>query len=146
MKDKINFDWLITNRDQIFAEAYFKLRNKIEIEKVPEEEALARQDAHLAEDSWTDDIVREIKRDSKYKKGDTEFFTTVSDVYRAVTKEENLLRLNRAIEMRITIIFKKELGLEKVRKNIDGDRFTVWVIGEAKLKELQKKHGPEDIF
>ena len=146
VKDKINFEWLINNRDQLFAEAYFKLQNKIELEPVPEEEALARQDAHLAEDSWTDDIVREVKRDNRYKKGNTEFFTTVSDIYRAVTKEENLLRLNRAIEMRITTIFKKELGLEKVRKNIDGDRFTVWQISAAKLKELQKKYDPTDIF
>lgn len=146
VKDKIRFDWLEENRDQLFAEAYHMLKNNLSPEPVPEEEALARQDAHLAEDSWTDDIVREIKRDNKYKKGDTEFFTTVSDVYRAVTKEENLLRLNRAIEMRITTIFKKELGLEKVRKNIDGDRFTVWVISDKKIKEIQKKHDPHDIF
>jgi len=72
---------------------------------------------------------------------------TISEIYRGITKEENLLRLNRSVEMRIANIIKKELGLVKDRVTIDGDRFTVWVISPEKKKELQERSAnlPEEL-
>ena len=42
--------------------------------------------------------------------------------------------------MRISGIFKKELGLVKKRLMIDGEQKNRWVISDEKKKQLQKQH------
>ena len=52
-------------------------------------------------------------------------------------KDESLMRLDRKYELRIGNIFRRELGLERRREMIEGERKNRWYISEKKLKELQ---------
>lgn len=150
----VNFKWLEENRDQIFAEAYHCLKNKIKIPEVPLEDALQKQQEHIAEDAWTENICRYIESHNEYQSGSDDFVITIAEVYTGVFKDESLLRLNTNVQMRISTILKNELGLEKKRKRIDGNRFYIWIIGEEKKEELRKKNtlpdgamiDPFDIF
>ena len=139
IKQGVNFKWLEENRDQLFAETYHYFITNTPIPEVPYEEALAIQEAHLPDDTWTDMVAQEVKKDWLYVTGSPEFSTTILDVYSKVFPDENLARLGRAQEMRVASIFKKELGLEKIQKMIDGERKMRWYITKKKQKELQAK-------
>ena len=139
IKQNVNFKWLEDNRDQLFAEAYHYYKNKITISEVPLEEARAVQEAHLPDDSWTELVADEVRKSYDYCKGDPEYSITIIDIYKKIFPDTPLERLGRAQEMRIGNIFKKELGLIKIRKMIDGEQKNRWYISEKKLKELQEK-------
>ncbi len=136
---QVNFKWLEENRDQLFAEAYHYFINKTPIPEVPLDEATAIQEAHLPDDSWTELVSEEVRKSYAYVSGDPEFSTTIIDVYKKIFPEETIARLGRGQEMRVASIFKKELGLEKVQKMIDGERKNRWYITKKKQKELQAK-------
>lgn len=138
--DRVNFKWLEDNRDQLFAESYYYFKNKIEIPSIPEDEALAIQEAHLPDDSWTELVVAEVKTSAEYCTGDPNYSTTIMEVFSKIFKDESLIRLDRRYEMRIATIFKKELGLEKSRRMVNGEQKNRWYISEKKLKQLQAKN------
>jgi predicted P-loop ATPase len=144
IKQGVNFKWLEDNRDQLFAETYYYFKNKINISEVPNEEAKATQEAHLPDDSWTELVADEIRRSYDYCRGDENYSTTIIEVYKVIFKDSPLERLGRAQEMRIASIFKKELGLVKIRKMVDGEQKNRWYISEKKLKELQSKNNKEE--
>lgn len=137
----VNFKWLEENRDQLFAEASYWLQNQTrEIPKVSQEEAEKIQEAHLPDDSWTDMVADEVRKYADYCEGDPEFNTTIPDVFSKVFPEETLIRLDKKQEMRIGNIFRKELGLEKRQKMVDGERRNRYYISDKKLIELQSKN------
>lgn len=139
IKQGVNFKWLEENRDQLFAEAYHYYVKKIPIPEVPDEEAKSIQEAHLPDDSWTDLVGDEVRKSYQYVSGDPDFSITIMDIYTKIFPQENLARLGKQQEMRIASIFKKELGLEKIQKMIDGERKNRWYISEKKQKELREK-------
>ncbi len=139
IKQGVNFKWLEENRDQLFAETYHYYINKTPISEVPLEEAQAIQEAHLPDDSWTELVGDEVRKSFQYVSGDPEFSITIIDVYKKIFPDETVARLGRSQEMRIASIFKKELGLEKIQKMIDGERKNRWYITKKKQKELKAK-------
>lgn len=143
IKRGVDFKWLEDNRGQLFAEAYHYYKNKMPIAEVPMDEARAIQEAHLPDDSWTQIVVNEIRRSHNYCTGDPNYSTTIMEVFAKVFPDESLMRLDRKHEMRIGTIFKKELGLEKRREMIDGERKTRWYICDEKLKELQQNEAQQ---
>jgi len=136
----IDFKWLEENRDQLFAEAYHYFINKIEVAEVPKDKALEAQERHLPDDSWTDVVVDEVRKSYDYCKGDEGYSTTIIEIYAKVFPNESIARLDKKQELRISNIFKKELGLEKIRKTIDGERKSRWYITDKKTKELKTKN------
>lgn len=140
IKQGVNFKWLEDNRDQLFAEAYYYFKNGIKIEEVPTEEALAIQEAHLPDDSWTELVADEIKKSYDYCKGDSNYSTTIIEIYKKIFPDSSLERLEKRQEMRIGNIFRKQLGLEKKQTMVDGERKNRYFISEKKLKELQDKN------
>jgi predicted P-loop ATPase len=143
--DRVDFKWLEENRDQLFAESYYYFKNKIDIPIVPEDQALAIQEAHLPDDSWTELVVGEVRKSEDYCKGDPNYSTTIMEVFQEVFKDESLIRLDRRHEMRIATIFKKELGLEKSRRMVNGEQKNRWYISEKKLKLLQAKNAAKTV-
>ncbi len=138
--DTVDFKWLEENRDQIFAEAYHYFKNKIDISEVPMDEAEKKQEEHLHDDSWTDLVVEEVMKSADYCEGDPLFSLTVSEIYTKIFPDEKgLIRLDKRHEMRIGNIFRKQLGLEKKRKMIDGISKNRYYINDKKLKELQER-------
>lgn len=142
MVDKVNFKWLEENRDQLFAEAYHYFKNKIAIPEVPLEKALERQETHLPDDSWTPLIRNAVLSDHLYCIGDPSYTTTVLEIYAKAFPNAPLSHVGKQQEMRLTNIFKKELGLEK-RRTGDGIK---WMISGAKIAELQANNAKEPEF
>lgn len=138
--EKVDFKWLEENRDQIFAEAYHYWKNKIEIPQVPADSAMKKQEEHMQEDSWNDLISNEVKKSLFYCMGDPGFFTTIGEVYGNAIGNDKMDRLNKGAQMRIAVIFKKSLGLERKTEYIDTNVRKVWRISLKKQKELQIKH------
>jgi hypothetical protein len=145
IKEKVNFKWLEENRNALYAEAYHYYKNKIEIPEIPMEEALEIQEAHLPDDSWTELVVSEVRQSADYCEGNPNYSTTVLEVFSKIFKDESLVRLDKRHEQRIGTIFKKQLGLEKKREMIDGERKNRWYITEAKLKQLQANNARKTI-
>lgn len=121
-KNKVNFDWLEKNRIQLFAEAIYKLKNKISIPEIPKDIAEEKQEDHRAEDSWTDSII-EFCKNNKYQDS-----FTLKDVYfGAITSDVNksIERLDKRSENRIAEVLKK-IKSDKFRKTIESTRQTFW--------------------
>ncbi len=140
IKQGVNFKWLEDNRDQLFAEAHYYFKNGIDIAQVPTDEAKEIQEAHLPDDSWTELVADEVKKSYDYCKGDENYSTTIIDVFHKIFPESSLERIDRRHELRIGNIFRKQLGLERRREMIDGERKNRWYISPKKLKELQNKN------
>lgn len=143
---QINFKWLEENRDQLYAEAYHCLKNKIALPEVPFAKAAEHQEAHLLADSWIEPIVEAVHDSILYCKGSEEYFLTIPELYKVVFPGEGLLRLGKREEMRVANILKKELGLEKKQRRVDGKKRNGWVLTKKKAKELQEKeitHDPD---
>ncbi len=138
----INFAWLEENREQLFAEAYHYFKEKIAVIEVPIDKALAKQAAHLPDDSWTELVMNQLKKSYEYCKGDPEYSVTVHEMYAGIFPDDSLSRLDRKQEMRIANILRKEAGMDKRQIMIDGERKTRWFISDAKVKELQKSNLP----
>lgn len=133
----VNFKWLEDNRDQLYAEAYYYYKNKLDLPEVPMEEAKQIQEAHLPDDSWTDLVVDEVRKSYEYCEGNANFSTSIREVFEKIFPHESLLRFDKRQEIRVANVFKKQLGLEKSRRMVDGDRTNRWYITPQKLKELQ---------
>lgn len=145
VKKTIDFKWLEENREQLFAETYHYYKEKIKIPEVPLDMALANQEDHLPDDSWNDLVVREVRKSYEYITGDPAYSTTITDVYSAIFGSEKLDRLARGQEMRIGNILRKDLGMEKRRTRVNGERSNRWYISEEKLKELQDNNAPKTV-
>lgn len=140
----IRFWWLEENRDQLFAEAYRAYKNDTPLPEVPFESALAHQETHLPDDTWTDIIMGVIRRSVSYCQGDEEYFTTLTDIYQESFPEESLARFGTAQSMRVANIFKNVAGLEKRRVMIDGERKARWYISKERIEKLQAEKLPEE--
>ncbi len=137
--EMVNFDFIVNQREQLFAEALYWLRNpSIEIPEVPIEEALSRQEQHLPDDSWTDKVVETVRRDDDYCVGNPNYSTTIIEVFMKVFPEESLLRLDKKQEMRIANIFRKQLGLDKRQITVDGERKNRWFITDEMIKRMER--------
>jgi predicted P-loop ATPase len=145
IKQSVNFKWLEENRDQLFAEAYYYYKNKIDIAEVPQDEALAIQEAHLPDDSWTELVVDEVRKSPEYCAGDPNYTTTIIEVFQNIFKNESLVRLDKRHEMRIGTIFRKQLGLEKKQMMFEGERKNRYYITEKKMKELQARNAKKTV-
>lgn len=139
-KESVNFAWLQENRVQLFAEAYSAWLNGTKIPEVPFDKALANQEAHLPEDSWTNIVMEFLKRHSGYCTGDPEFFTTTPDVYQGIfPDEESLMRLGRSQEMRIAQVLKSA-GLENRRVMDEGERVRRWMLTPKRANEIAERN------
>lgn len=139
----VNFKWLEDNRDQLFAEALHWLKDKDNVDmvpQVPQGDAERIQQEHLSDDSWTDLIVDEIRKSADYCEGSADFNTTISEIFGKIFPDESMIRLDRKHEIRIGNVFKNQLGLTKIRKMVDGEQKNRWYISDDKQKELQAKN------
>jgi predicted P-loop ATPase len=136
----VNFKWLEENRDQLFAETYYYYKNKLELPSVPFDEASAIQEAHLPDDSWTELVADEIRKSAAYCEGDPLYSTTIIDIFKSIFPDSSLERIDRRHELRIGTILRKQLGMERRREMVEGERKNRWYISEKKLKELQAKN------
>lgn len=134
----VNFDFIVNQREQLFAEALYWLRNPgDEIPQVPAEEALLIQEQHLPDDSWTELVLDEVRKSNDYCTGSPNFSTTIMEVFKNIFPQESMVRLDRKHELRIGNIFRKKLGLERRREMIEGERKNRWYIMPSKIIQLQ---------
>jgi predicted P-loop ATPase len=132
-KDQIDFKWLQDNREQLFAEAYFAVKNGIVHEAVPLDIALQMQEDKLPEDEWTETITDYLEQSPMYCNGSPDYEIGIAEVYEKALKE-NIGRLERKHEIRIGNIFR-QIGLEKIRKQTNGVRKYRYKFTEEALKD-----------
>lgn len=144
---QVDFKWLEENRDQLYAEAYEAWKNGTKLSEVPYDEALLNQEAHLPEDSWTDRLMEILRKAPDYCRGSVEYFTTTADLYTQMFPDEDLSRLGRSQEMRISGILKR-IGFESKRIMIEGERKNRWLLTPKRATELAAKPDPDsrDMF
>lgn len=138
-KNVVDFKWLEENRDQLYAEAYHYFKEGKDPASIPMDEVLEHQEAHLPSDSWADLVRNYVQRSEAYCKGDILVYsTTTADVYSGIFPQESLSKLGRSIEMRLATILRKECGLVKARKLVDGERKTFWELSVEKARMLKE--------
>ena len=136
--EKVDFAWIEANRDQLFAEAYDAFVNKRELPEMLWDEAGVRQDAHMAEDSWTELVRGQVQKSAAYCNGDPSYSTSIIEVYTKAFPDAPMERLGRSQEMRMGAIFRK-LGLTKRQLSVKGERQMRWMLSAKKGKELREK-------
>lgn len=133
----IDFIWLAENREQLFAEAYYALQNKIKMPEVLANVAAMKQEEYMPYDEWTEPIADYVRSFKKYCDGDADYMITIQEIYEKVLKGDRLERLERRHEIRIGNIIRKELGLIKVRVMLGGYRKNRYMISLEKQEELK---------
>lgn len=131
VEKKADVEWIKENRDQLYAEAVYRVMHlKETVYEVPEEEAKRIQTERLMASPYEDMIIEWLKsptvwNDSGLHKLDVETQgLTVSDVWiGALNGTKN--RLTRREEMEIGRTLKR-LGFEKERRQVGGVRQMRW--------------------
>ena len=111
----VDTDWIMENRDQLFAEALAHYKDGEPWWKVPEHLAKAERESRWDSDPW-DDAIRQYVFGRENAR-----VTDIMD--RALHIETD--KMNLAAQLRIGRILKK-LGFENVQKRIGEDRVRQW--------------------
>lgn len=138
--ERINFEWLKENRDQLLAEAYYAIQNGIKHEEVPYEEALLMQESATQKDEWYNTIHQWLWEQPSYRRGDKEFSTTVMEVYEGALKGDAKYRLDRQTEMRIGNILRNDVKMIRRRSVADGDRQYRFYLTDKEAARLAALH------
>lgn len=122
---EVNIEWLKTNREQLFAEAYYRLVvGKEKIYEFPVEETLEMQNNRRIHDPNADLISAWYQTLSFAQKKDG---ITIHQVYQyALHKGFAPGPLDRVNEMRIADVLRTFLKLYKIRKMINGTQSWRW--------------------
>jgi len=117
--------WLAANREQLFAEAYYRVANLKETAyEFPKEEMLEAQEQRRVQDANTDLIVDwyfNTLTDSQREEG-----ITVQQVYKVLNGNWSGKPLNKYEEMTISTVLRKSLNLSNERVSVGGARCTKW--------------------
>ncbi len=115
-----NIEWLASNRDQLLAEAYYRLTTlKESVHEFPKEETLQAQAARRIHDPNTDKIVEWYMNSLTNEQ--RELGVTTIQVYDQVINKGNSPRpIDRLHEMIIGTVFKETLRLQKRRIAMNG--------------------------
>lgn len=139
--EQIDFAWLEQNREQLFAEAYFAIKNNKMYEQVPFDIAAKIQYDNLTEDPWKNTVEEFLHEDIKYCEADPSFRIKVRDIYTKALHGD-IERMDRRIQLRIANILT-DIGLEKTRLREDGRLTYFYVLTEKKQNEL--RDNPADL-
>lgn len=120
-------EWLEKNRDQLFAEAYYRVSVlKEKIYEFPEQDTLDAQDARRISDPNAEPIAHWYF--NKLSIADREAGITIYQVYRDAVNSGNVYSrpINKYEEMQIADVLKRTLGLIKKREMNDSVRQWKW--------------------
>lgn len=146
VEDTINFAWLEQNREQLFAEAYHAVVNKVSYPEVPIEEALRMQEERTEKDAWVNEVVEFVTTRPLYQRGDPEFRVTVNDIFIDALKGEGTHRIDRHTQQRIANILKNELKLERRQYREGNTRSWAYTFSERERKRLEAEYNPDMDF
>lgn len=125
-----NIEWLKEKREQLFAEAYYRLTNlKEKIYEFPKEETLAAQALRKVRDPNTDMVIHWYWNERT--KEQRQEGITVTDVYKVISGSFIHKAMTKFDEMNIAGILRDGLGLQKRQVMMNGSRMMRWYyIGE----------------
>lgn len=138
--DKVDFKWLEENREQLFAEAYYAVKNNVSYSEVPLDVALEMQEQATVKDEWTNPICSYVSSFLAYRKGSEDFSTTIGELHKEALKSDSIARLDRQTEMRIGNILRNELRLERKRTQVEGIRQYRYYLMSKEVKRLQEEY------
>lgn len=140
VRDFVDFEWLKANRDQLYAEALYRVETKEESVYEYPSEAVAHQEAKMVRSAYEDTIASWLKNPMVGMiplRMDDGF--TITDVWKYALWGDNA-KLRKAEEMQIALALK-QLGCEKKRVMIDNDQKMRWFVSEnhsfSKIHEYQ---------
>ena len=134
----VDFKWLEENREQLFAEAYHAVKNKVKYPEVDMKEAQEKQMEYLPEDEWSNKVIEYVTLSGSYRKGSADYQITIDELFEKAIGGE-LKFLDRRVQIRIGDILRSRLGLTRVRRMEDGVRKYFYILTEKKQEELRKK-------
>ncbi len=134
-----NTDWLLANRDQLFAEAYYRIANlKETVYEFPQAETLAAQAARRIHDQNADlvaDWYYESLNDENREQG-----ITIHQVYKqAMNGGFSTKIMSKYDEMNIADILKSHLKLINRQTMRNGVRASRWYMEGQKVEVEEKK-------
>lgn len=137
---QVNFAWLESNREQLFAEAYHNVANNIPAPELDVDDATRRQAEHVTEDPWAAVITEWVLGNNEYRAGSKDLMLTGAFVFKDIL-EDNVGRMDKRHEMKISNILR-DLGFEKVRRTVEGTRKIGYALTWEKSKELHELNLP----
>lgn len=140
VESQINFKWLEENRTQLFAEAYHAVKNKVAYPEVPLDVATQLQNESSHKDSWVNAIADRLSDNPGYRQGDSEFKVTIQQVYQEYLGGEDIIRLDRSTEMRISNILANEFKMHRVKKMVDGKRKYFYQLTPKECQRLKEEY------
>lgn len=137
VKKQIDFKWLEENRDQLYAEAYHAVVNKVKLPDVSHEAAKRHQEEHLSQDEWSEAITDYIRQSYLYCEGSDKYQISISEIYDKVLKGVRLEHLDNKHVLRISAILRRECGLERKRVRIGDELKYRYVICDEWREKLK---------
>lgn len=141
LTDKIDFAWLQDNREQLFAEAYYAVRNHVKYPEVPQQIAIEMQENSMEKDEWTNPITKLICSDFLYLSGDFDYSISIEEIYRNALEGKDMHRLDHKTSLRIANILRNEFKMERRRtRGDDSIRQYRYYLTEKEAKRLSEEY------
>lgn len=125
--EKANVEWVIENRSQLYAEAYYRLtEGKETIYEFPEHETFVEQDKRRVSDPQLDNVIEWYHNklnDTQRRFEGVTIYMAYRDVYCGGFASKSISKYE---EMAISNIFKTYLKLDKRRKMVGGIQSNRW--------------------
>lgn len=137
-----NFAWLEENRDQIFAEAYFVLMNKISLPEVPLQEAQDRQAEATALDPWEDVINSYISDKAEYSYNPELMKITTKEIYMEALQGNSMSNIKDGDAKRIGGVLRR-MGFDRKQRREGSKREWFFVASDELIAEI-KSHIKEE--
>jgi predicted P-loop ATPase len=121
---RVNFKWIEENRDQLFAEAWYRARNKEGMIDLPREITDEIQELHRSQDVWEEKVVEFLITQKEFAEGKELYTTKPSQVF-VDGFDMNLDKVDQRQERRLTNCMKA-IGFIPTTRRVDGKIQRVW--------------------
>ncbi len=136
--EEANVEWLTANRDQIFAEAFYRVTTlKESMHEFPREEMLAEQAKRKVQDPNTDIIVDWYWTELSI--GDRVGGITTAQVYKVISGGYIHKEMSKTQEMNIAVVLRDALNLTRKRVMIGGSRAWRWYRPDGEPDPMEGK-------
>jgi predicted P-loop ATPase len=146
VKDEADVEWLAANRDQLFAEAYYRLTElKESVHEFPRQETLDEQRKRQIQDSLSNTIADWYE--GKVSEGDKMNGITIERVYAEVFNGATSNKpMGRMDEMQIANVLRNGLNLSKKQTMYKGIRRNRWFDPNFVLSEMSPMEREQEKF
>jgi predicted P-loop ATPase len=139
----VNFKWIEENRDQLFAEAWYKAKKGEAFIAIPKELTDEIQEMHREHDIWEEKVIEFLITQKDFSKAGVEYVVKPSTIFKDGF-DMDLEKVEQRQERRLGNCLRA-IGFTPVTKRIDGKVSRVWLIKQGNIDRIIRNLSDADL-